>query len=118
MAYEKRLVREPPFSKQRRGSMLRDIERAAARDFHQPRKSPDFFESDDGSLDAFSRREAELAWREIEAARVRVEEEALERRHSVEQGAFGSTLESLEANARRFSTERSSASTPTRIPQA
>jgi hypothetical protein len=110
-------VKEPPFSKQRRGSLLRDIERAAARDFHQPRKSPGLLETDDGSLDAFSKREALLAWREIEAARDHAEEQERVRRLSVEHSAFGSTLESLELNAGR-SSPTGSRSTPTRIPQA
>lgn len=106
-------IREAPFAKQRRGSILRGIERAAARDFHHPRKAPDtdFLGPDDGSLEAFSKREALLAWREIEAAREAADEEARARRHSLDQWAFGTTLESLELAAGRMASTRESCAT-------
>lgn len=95
-------VREAPFAKQRKGSILRDIERAAARDFHQRPKAPSsaLLEPDDGSLEAFSKREALLAWREIEAAREQSNEDARARRASMEHWAFGTTLETLELAGR------------------
>jgi hypothetical protein len=70
-------------------------------------------EPDDGSLEAYSKREALLAWREIEAAREHADEEARVRRASVEQWAFGTTLESL-ARAGAASRETGTASTPSR----
>jgi hypothetical protein len=110
--------REAPFAKQKRGAMLRDIERAAAREFHQPRKAPvsGLLGHDDGSIEAFSKREALLAWREIEAARDRDEEEARARRASLDHWAFGITLDTLEQAPRRDSTTPST--TPSRVPQA